>query len=85
MCIFKRKKKLEIGQIWESHDDNPFHTNYLCAEIFDLKNEWVQYCIFYKNEFDINKEYHKFSTKEDSFRFSFEDFVVDNRKYFIEK
>jgi len=85
MCIFKHKKKLEIGQIWKMHDDNPFHINYFCAEILDLKDGWIKYCNFYKDSFDINKKYHKFSAEENSFRFIYEDFFADNREYFIEK
>ena len=81
MYIFKRKKKLEIGQIWGWHDDNPFHTNIYCAEIIDLKNGWVQYHSFYKNSFDTDKEYHKFSCEESKFRmWLYEDFVADNRE-----
>ena len=80
MCIFKRKKKLEIGQIWKSHDDDPFITNYYCNEIIDLKDGWVQYYAFYKNNFDANEKYYKFSCKEDTFRWLCEDFLADNRE-----
>lgn len=81
MCIFKRKKKLEIGQIWVSHEDNPFNTNIYCAEVLDLKCGWVQYCNFHKNSFNAEKEYHRSSCKESEFRWLYEDFVANNREF----
>jgi hypothetical protein len=76
MCIFKRKRKLEIGQIWKMYEDDPFNSNQ-CAKIVDLKNGWVQYYGFFEND----KKYHILrSDKERDFRWLYEGFVADNRE-----
>ena len=41
MNIFKKKKKLEIGQIWANKPTSPFGEIWY-TEILDLKEGWVE-------------------------------------------
>jgi len=44
-----KKQKLEIGQMWFDKSENPFE-DVAIAEILKLKNGWVKYKVFWRNE-----------------------------------
>lgn len=71
MWPFKKKIKLEVGQVWRQSSDDPFDTIFLRAEILDLRNSWVKYKQFYKE--NLNHKYTDVTgtTEEGLFRIRF--------------
>ena len=76
--FLKRKEPLEVGQIYENNEKNPFASRWQ-AKIISLQNGYVKYAVYGVNskggEFDNFPSLNK-SDKENDFRFYYPNRVL---------